>query len=239
MIWRLPLCLLIWAVASLPAAPVSAQGFFRQYSLPSPAPRPYRGGEGASPYMSFGDGFAGQGAYRTLCVRLCDGYYFPISFSATRNALARDAAKCAASCGSEARLFYHPNPGGDVDSMIDLSGMAYTQLPTAFKYRKTLASGCACRPQPWTEAELQRHQNYAGGQLASTSITGDGASRSAQIDDTRPDSELATAAGELLPIARPAPISRYTLPALPQTTETAWQRNLPGSGRASRGGMFH
>jgi Protein of unknown function (DUF2865) len=233
MIWRLPLCLLTLAIASLPAPSVSAQGFFRQYSLPLPAPRPYRGDEGANPYMSFG---RGSGTYRTLCVRLCDGYYFPISFSATRDALARDAAKCATSCGSEARLFYHSNPGGEVDSMIDLSGMAYTQLPTAFKYRKTLVSGCACRPQPWTEAELQRHQNYADGQLASTSITGDGASRSAQVDDTRPDSELTTASGELLPIARPAPVSRY---ALPQTTDTAWQRNLPVSGRTSRGGMFH
>ena len=38
---------------------------------------------------------------------------------------------------------------------------AYAALPNAFKYRKTLVEGCRCRPQPWSEAELQRHRGYA------------------------------------------------------------------------------
>jgi hypothetical protein len=63
-------------------------------------------------------------------VRLCDGYYFPISFSTMRSEFARDADKCAASCGSEARLFYHPNPGGDVEDMVDLTGSATRDCPT-------------------------------------------------------------------------------------------------------------
>ena len=51
------------------------------------------------------------GTYRTLCVRLCDGYYFPISFSATRDRFARDAKTCETSCGGQARLFVYRNPG--------------------------------------------------------------------------------------------------------------------------------
>src|SRR6185369_3937727 len=35
-----------------------------------------------------------EGQYRTLCVRLCDGFYFPISFATTRGQLADDARKC-------------------------------------------------------------------------------------------------------------------------------------------------
>ena len=103
------------------------------------------------------------GTYRTLCVRLCDGFYFPISSATIGSGLARDADACSASCGTEARLFYHPNDGGDVDSMVDLTGLAYSALPNAFKYRKTLVPECRCRPQPWSEAELQRHRAYAGG----------------------------------------------------------------------------
>jgi hypothetical protein len=101
------------------------------------------------------------GTYRTLCVRTCDGYYFPLSFSIPRSGLARDADMCNASCGGEARLFYHANPGGDVESMVDLTGRAYINLPTAFKYRQTLVDDCRCRPQPWSAAEQSRHRNYA------------------------------------------------------------------------------
>jgi hypothetical protein len=93
-------------------------------------------------------------------VRTCDGYYFPISFATMRSEFGRDADRCTASCGSEAQLFYHPNPGGKVEDMVDLSGLSYASLPYAFKYRQSLVSGCACKPEPWAETELQRHRNY-------------------------------------------------------------------------------
>jgi hypothetical protein len=99
--------------------------------------------------------------YRTLCVRLCDGYYFPISAAAPGGSLSRDADRCSASCGAEARLFYHPNPGGSAETMVDLTGMAYSALPNAFRYRRMLVEGCSCRPQPWSEAEAERHRGYA------------------------------------------------------------------------------
>lgn len=92
------------------------------------------------------------GSYRTLCVRLCDGFYFPISFATPEAGLARDAEQCRASCGLEARLFYHLNPGGSVETMMDLTGSAYSALPTAFRYRKALVAGCQCRRQPLSAA---------------------------------------------------------------------------------------
>jgi hypothetical protein len=103
----------------------------------------------------------GVGTYRTVCVRLCDGFYFPLSYATTRSGLARDADSCTASCGAEARLFYYPTAGGEIESAVDLTGFAYGELPNAFKYRKRLVQGCRCRPQPWTETELQRHRAYA------------------------------------------------------------------------------
>ena len=47
--------------------------------------------------------------------------------------------------------------------MVDLTGIAYSALPNAFRYRKTLVPECRCRPQPWSDAELQRHRAYAEG----------------------------------------------------------------------------
>jgi hypothetical protein len=101
------------------------------------------------------------GAYRTLCVRLCDGYYFPVSFAASQEHLARDRAVCESRCGAQGRLFVHPNPGGSVEDMQDLQGRPYRQLKTAFLYRTEYVPSCACQPQPWDAASLERHRAYA------------------------------------------------------------------------------
>ena len=39
--------------------------------------------------------YSGGGTFRTLCVRTCDGYYFPISFSTTSERFPEDAQTCA------------------------------------------------------------------------------------------------------------------------------------------------
>ena len=101
------------------------------------------------------------GTYRTLCVRLCDGYYFPISFSATRDRFARDAKTCESSCGGQARLFVYRNPGADVEDMADLRGQPYKQLSTAFLYRTEYVPQCRCKPNPWDTEAQERHRMYA------------------------------------------------------------------------------
>jgi hypothetical protein len=101
------------------------------------------------------------GTYRTLCVRLCDGYYFPISFSASRDRLARDAKTCENSCGGQARLFIYSNPGADVEDMVDLRGQPYKQLSTAFLYRTQYVPQCRCKPNPWDAEAQERHRLYA------------------------------------------------------------------------------
>ena len=77
-------------------------------------------------------------SYRTVCVRMCDGFYWPVSFSAPRSRLYRDASVCSSSCGSEAKLFHFPSNGGQIDDAVDLTGRVYSRLPNAFKYRKSL-----------------------------------------------------------------------------------------------------
>lgn len=99
--------------------------------------------------------------YKTMCVRLCDGAYFPISFATTRRHFAKDEAQCAARCGSPARLFVFPNPGGNPDMMRDRSGHSYLALPTAFQYRRGPVSGCSCKAEPWEQASRERHELYA------------------------------------------------------------------------------
>ena len=83
--------------------------------------------------------------FRTICVRTCDGYYFPISFATTTDRIARDAQVCQSQCGGPAKLYYYPNPGGEVQQAVGLDGTPYTALQNAFRYRKEVVSSCTCK----------------------------------------------------------------------------------------------
>jgi hypothetical protein len=129
-----------------------------------------------------GDGvFKGSNTYRTMCVRLCDGFYFPISFATTRDHFEADAAVCARNCGGpqEARLFAYRNPGGEVGEMEDLDGRAYKKLQTAFLFRTKYDAACKCRAHPWEEAAVDRHKAYA---LADAAQKGNKAAAQTLID---------------------------------------------------------
>jgi hypothetical protein len=84
--------------------------------------------------------------YRTVCVRLCDGYYFPVSFSTLPNHFQRDAGVCQSQCAAPAELYYHQNPGGAMEQALSFSTQQpYTGLKTAFRYRKEFVQGCSCK----------------------------------------------------------------------------------------------
>ncbi|MEM9026916.1 MAG: DUF2865 domain-containing protein [Pseudomonadota bacterium] len=99
--------------------------------------------------------------YRTVCVRVCDGYYFPISFATSRSGLQRDSDICRQRCGAMGALYYTPSPHGDIDKAVDLDGRKYADLNDAYRYRKTYVKGCSCRAQPWSRSERARHASYA------------------------------------------------------------------------------
>jgi len=91
--------------------------------------------------------------YRTLCVRLCDGYYFPVSFSTLPNHFQRDAQICQSQCAAPAELYYHQNPGGAVEQMVSAtSQQPYTSLKTAWRYRKEYVPGCSCKAAEYQPA---------------------------------------------------------------------------------------
>ena len=95
-----------------------------------------------------GNTFAGLpfATYRTVCVRLCDGYYFPVSFSTLPTYFSRDADVCQSRCAAPTALYFHQNPGQAVDQMVShRSQIPYAELDTAFRYRKEYVRGCSCK----------------------------------------------------------------------------------------------
>ena len=117
------------------------------------------GGFGSLPYAT----------YRTVCVRLCDGYYFPVSFSTLPNHFQRDEDVCQSKCAAPAKLYYHQNPGAGMEQAVAAStNEPYTQLKTAFRYRKEYMAGCSCKvseyqPAPGTLPALGATAGTAGG----------------------------------------------------------------------------
>jgi hypothetical protein len=98
------------------------------------------------------------GTYKTLCVRSCDGYYFPISYSTVPGKFAEDEQLCRRLCpATEVTLYTHRNPGEDVSRAVSSSGRSYSELPTAFSYRKRYDAACSCRApgQSWADALRQ------------------------------------------------------------------------------------
>jgi hypothetical protein len=94
--------------------------------------------------------------YRTICVRTCDGYYFPISYSVSSARFADDAQACQRMCpAAQVSLYAYHNPGEDVQQAVSTTdGQPYTALPTAFQYRREYNPACSCRAkgQSWAEA---------------------------------------------------------------------------------------
>ena len=106
------------------------------------------------PQQSYGN------TYRTVCVRLCDGYYWPISYATSTGHVERDRQKCESSCGSPARL-YRSRTGAEVEDMEDLNGQPYSRLKTAFLYRTQYEPSCKCKAEPWSKEATDRHRIYA------------------------------------------------------------------------------
>lgn len=175
--------MVVWC-ALVSAQPAHAQGFLdflfggfskspprREPQRPARAPlvSPYGGsdtygyGGGSDRYSPAPRSGIRRGHYRTVCVRLCDGFYFPINHGVSRAQFYADADACQSRCGSsEARLFFMPAGSSRIEDARDQSGLPYKQLENAFTYRKTYVKNCSCRPKPWSVPELARHEAYQG-----------------------------------------------------------------------------
>ncbi len=102
-------------------------------------------------------GSAQDQRYATVCVRLCDGYFFPLSRDATASMFGHDEQLCSARCPGTATQLHFRTPGQEPADMLSVStGARYGNLPTAFAYRRTdqprpAACGCSAVDTAATE----------------------------------------------------------------------------------------
>lgn len=93
------------------------------------------------------------GSGRTVCVRTCDGSFFPLSAEPDRG---RENELCQALCpGTEAIAFKMPQGGdAEISQAVSLKGKPYIRLANAFKFQKSFDSSCACKKDGESWAQL-------------------------------------------------------------------------------------
>ena len=97
---------------------------------------------------------ASHGGSKAVCVRSCDGYFFPVSYSAGGSRLEGLQDMCKALCpNAEVSLYTYPM-SADIDQAVSIGGARYVDSPNSLKYRQSFDSTCSCRKrgQSWAEA---------------------------------------------------------------------------------------
>lgn len=111
-----------------------------------------------------------SGPRRLVCVRKCDGFFFPLAGAS--GSAASDGELCRAQCpNADVEVFVSP-AYGDLKYGVSLSGTPYTSLPNAFKYRTSYDPTCSCRKpgQSWSDA-LSDAERMIGGRRGDTIVT--------------------------------------------------------------------
>jgi hypothetical protein len=129
-----------------------------------------------------------SGTFRTVCVRTCDGAYFPVSFATFQARFQDDERTCKALCpAAEATLFTYRNPGEDINQAVSINGQPYSSLPNAFKFRTEFNPSCSCKAagQTWSEALKSVDDKAAVEQQGDIIVTEESAKRMQQRAQSR------------------------------------------------------
>ncbi|MET3926127.1 DUF2865 domain-containing protein [Devosia sp. 2618] len=128
--------------------------------------------------MVDGGGAWGNNSYRTVrtvCVRLSDGYFWPISYATILDYVPNDAQQCQASCPTTpVELYYYDNPGQEPEQMRNDFGNPYTALPTAFRYRTELdtSPSASCKVAPQSDGTMIEATHDDGSTRAMIDVAG-------------------------------------------------------------------
>ena len=129
-----------------------------------------------------------SGTYRTVCVRTCDGGYFPISFATVPARFPDDERTCKALCpATEANLYAYRNPGEDMNQAVSIGGQPYTSSPNAFRFRQEFNPTCSCKApgQTWADALKNIDDKAAAEQQGDIIVTDESAKKMSRPQQTK------------------------------------------------------
>src|SRR5712672_846144 len=168
-----------------------------------------------------------SGTFRTVCVRSCDGGYFPISFATVPARFPDDEKTCKSLCpAAEATLFTYRNPGEDMNQAVSVNGQPYSPSPNAFRYRQEFNPSCACKAagQTWSDALRTIDDKAAAEQQGDIIVTEESAKRMAQPPGTK--AQAAKKGATSTKGAVPAAAAPVTTPPANDATAPAGDRPI-------------
>jgi hypothetical protein len=128
-----------------------------------------------------------RGGSQALCVRSCDGGFFPLDVSARHADSGYLDSLCQALCPNAGVSVYTRAPYSEIERAVSLAdGSVYSDLPNALKFRKTYDAACTCKPprQSWVEALAGAEQMRGEGRRGDIVVTPES---SAQLSRARPE----------------------------------------------------
>jgi hypothetical protein len=104
-----------------------------------------------------------RGGPMAICVRTCDGGFFPISYSARSSNLDDLATMCRALCPNAEVKLYTASQSKVLSTALSIDGEAYSDHPNAHKFETTYDPSCGCKPpgQSWAEALVEAERLIA------------------------------------------------------------------------------
>lgn len=99
------------------------------------------------------------GSY-VVCVRACDGSFFPVSHFGGNPSDVQEI--CQSLCPNATVALYSLPFGGTIDEAVSVNGEPYANLPNAHKFEQTFDASCSCRApgQSWAEALAAAEAKY-------------------------------------------------------------------------------
>ena len=126
-----------------------------------------------------------SGGSRLVCVRACDGYFFPLDNEPQGRASTRDL--CRALCpNAEVSVFRAPRDG-PIEQAVSETGQPYMKLANALRYQRAYDPSCSCRKpgESWAQA-LQKAERMIAHSSSDIVVTEKKAEQLSRLTLSRP-----------------------------------------------------
>lgn len=148
-----------------------------------------------------------QSGSQGVCVKTCDGSFFPVTYAANASRYSGLQDLCSAECPNAPVALYTYPFGSSIEQAVTANGQRYVDQPYALKYRQSLDPTCACRKkgESWAQALAGAESRLGAENKGDIIVTPE---RSAEMSRPRPDAK-----------ATPAPKSKKGAKGADQTTD--------------------
>lgn len=109
-----------------------------------------------------GEGVNARAGSYAVCVKTCDGSFFPVSYSGAGSRADTLEDVCRSLCPNTDVALYSFPFGGTINEAVSASGEPYVNLPNALNFQKSFDASCSCRRkgESWAQALAGAEAKY-------------------------------------------------------------------------------